>query len=202
MLTLAYVGTEGHHLITQQESNPGDPALCQQLQPQGAFDTTAQSPGCGFGAENDVFQLPNGNTVYSTRNKLLNPNYCPGSALQVCFGYGNTFTYTSANSIYNAGQITVERKANDFTFLAAYTFAKALDDSSGFGDLVNFVNPKLSRGLSSTDITQQFCGQLHLGRPVRSGFQQGAEALDTGLAASGNHPLLRRFSGAVEPSQR
>ncbi len=156
VLTMAYVGTEGHRLITQQESNPGDPTLCQQLSAQGAFDTTAGSTGCGFGAENDVFQLPSGSFVYSTRNKLLNPNYCPNSALQVCFGYGNTFTYTSANSIYNAGQITVERKANDFSFLAAYTFAKALDDSSGFGDLVNFVNPKLSRGLSSTDITHNF----------------------------------------------
>ena len=156
VLTMAYVGTEGHRLITQQESNPGDPTLCQQLSAQGAFDTTAGSTGCGFGAENDVFQLPSGSFVYSTRNKLLNPNNCPNSALQVCFGYGNTFTFTSANSIYNAGQITVERKANDFSFLAAYTFAKALDDSSGFGDLVNFVNPKLSRGLSSTDITHNF----------------------------------------------
>ena len=161
VLTMAYVGTEGHRLITQQESNPGDPGLCQQLTAQGAIDTTLSSPGnpvvgCGFGAESDVFQLPNGNNVYSTRNKLLNPNNCPGAATQVCYGYGNTFTFTSANSIYNAGQISVERKANDFSFLAAYTFAKALDDSSGFGDLVNFVNPKLSRGLSSTDITHNF----------------------------------------------
>ena len=29
VLTLAYVGTEGHRLITQAESNPGDPNLCQ-----------------------------------------------------------------------------------------------------------------------------------------------------------------------------
>ena len=50
---------------------------------------------------------------------------------------------TSANSIYNAAQITVERKANDFTFLAAYTFAKGLDDSSAFNDLVNFADPKI-----------------------------------------------------------
>ena len=131
VLTLAYVGTEGHRLITGTESNPGDPTLCQQLTAQGAIDTTAGTPGCGFGAENDVFQLPSGNFVYSTRNKLLNPNYCPGSALQVCYGYGNQYTFTNANSIYNAGQITVERKANDFSFLAAYTFAKGLDNSFG-----------------------------------------------------------------------
>ncbi len=31
VLTLAYVGTEGHRLITQRDANPGSAALCQQL---------------------------------------------------------------------------------------------------------------------------------------------------------------------------
>ena len=56
------------------------------------------------------------------------PQFLPGSTAQVCFGNGNTYTRTTApirSTI--AGEITVERKANDFTFLAAYTFAK------GFG---------------------------------------------------------------------
>jgi hypothetical protein len=169
VLTLAYVGTGGHHLITQNEANPGDAALCQQLTAQGAIDVTAGgTPGCGPGAENDVFQLPSATVpcttlsptplpgcVYSTRHSILNPNFCPGGA-QVCYGSGNTNTLTTANSIYHAGEITVERKANDVTFLAAYTFSKAIDDSSAFGDLVNFANPRLSRGLSSTDITHNF----------------------------------------------
>jgi len=195
VLTLAYVGTEGHHLITQQESNPGDPGLCQQLTAQGAIDTTLSTPGnpvtgCGFGAENDVYQLPSGNLVYSTRNKLLNPNFCPGSATQVCYGYGNTFTFTSANSIYNAGQITVERKANDFTFLAAYTFAKGLDDSSGFGDLVNFVNPKYSRGLSSTDITHNFVASYIYAIPFDRLFGNAPKRLTQGWQIQG----ITRFS--------
>ena len=190
VLTLAYVGTEGHRLITQQESNPGDPTLCQQLTAQGAFDTTAGAAGCGFGAENDVFQRPDGSFVYSTRNKILNPNYCPGSALQVCYGYGNTYTFTSANSIYNAGQITVERKANDFSFLAAYTFAKALDDSSGFGDLVNFVNPRLSRGLSSTDITSNFVASYIWAIPFDRAFANAPKRLTQGWQIQG----ITRFS--------
>ena len=145
-----------------------------------------------------MFQLPNGNNVYSTRNKLINPNYCPGSALQVCSGYGNTFTYTSANSIYNAGQITVERKANDFTFLAAYTFAKALDDSSGFGDLVNFVNPKLSRGYPLRT-SRTILWPVTFGPSRSIGVSPMRQALDPGLAASGNHPLVRRLSGSAKP---
>jgi len=186
VLTLAYVGTGGHHLITQQESNPGDPTLCQNLTTQGAIDVSAGgTAGCGFGAENDVFQLQNGDFRYSTRNKLINPNYCPGAATLVCAGYGNTFTFTSANSIYTSGQISIERKANDFTFLAAYTFARALDDSSGFGDLVNFVNPKLSRGLSSTDITHNFVASYVYAVPFDRLFGNAPKRLTQGWQLQG-----------------
>ena len=146
VLTLAYVGTEGHRLISQSESNPGDAALCLQLAAQGA--------GCGPNGEQNFYTV-GANTIYGTRDKLLNPNYCPG-AQSLCFGFGNTFTKLVANSIYNAGEVTVERRAGDVTFLAAYTFAKALDNASGFNDLVNFANPKLSRGLSSTDVQHNF----------------------------------------------
>jgi hypothetical protein len=156
VLTIAYVGTEGHRLISQSEANPGDAALCKKLTAQGYTDTSSGSVGCGPNAEQDTFQLGgSGPIVYSTRDTLLNPNYCP-AAQTLCFGYGNTFTNLVANSIYNSGEVTVERKAGDVTFLAAYTLAKALDDASGFNDLVNFANPKLSRGLSSTDVHQNF----------------------------------------------
>jgi hypothetical protein len=190
VLTLAYVGTEGHRLITQREANPGDAALCMQLNAEGAIDTTAGTTGCGPGNENDVFQRPDGSFVYSTRNKILNPNFCPGSALQVCFGSGNTNTLTAANSIYNAAQITVERKANDFTFLAAYTFAKGLDDSSAFNDLVNFQDPKLSRGLSSTDITHNFVVSYVWAIPFDRAFGNAPKRLTQGWQIQG----ITRFS--------
>jgi hypothetical protein len=191
VLTLAYVGTEGHHLITQTEANPGDPVLCQQLTAQGAVDISAGgAPGCGPGNENDVFQLPSGSFVYSTRHQILNPNFCPGSAQQVCFGSGNTYTRTTANSIYNAGEITLERKANDVTFLAAYTFAKGLDDSSAFNDLVNFANPKLSRGLSSSDITHNFVASYIWAIPFDRAFQGAPKRLTQGWQVQG----ITRFS--------
>lgn len=190
LLTVSYVGTEGHHLITQTEANPGDAALCMQLTAEGATDTTAGSPGCGPNGENDVFQLPSGSFVYSTRHSLLNPNYCPGSAALVCFGYGNTYTRTTANSIYNAGEITLERKASDFTFLAAYTFSKALDDSSAFNDLVNFSNAKLSRGLSSTDVTNNFVASYIWLMPFNRAFSRAPKWLTEGWQMQG----ITRFS--------
>jgi Carboxypeptidase regulatory-like domain len=207
VLTLAYVGTEGHRLITQREANPGSAALCQQLTAQGAIDTTAGTAGCGPGNENDVFQLPSatvpcalapGQTpyatpqpgcVYSTRQQILNPNFCPGG-VQVCFGSGNTNTLTAANSIYNSGQISIERKASDFTFLAAYTFAKGLDDSSAFNDLVNFADPKLSRGLSSTDITHNFVASYIWAIPFDRAFGNAPKRLTQGWQIQG----ITRFS--------
>jgi Carboxypeptidase regulatory-like domain len=196
VLTLAYVGTEGHSLISQQDSNPGDAALCLQLAAEGAMDTTAVTTGCGPGAENHVFQLPSatapcGGTTfnpgcsYGTRHAIANPNFCPGSALQVCYGGGNTYTLTNANSIYNAGEITVERKANDVTFLAAYTFSKGLDDSSAFNDLVNFENPKLSRGLSSTDITHNFVASYIWAIPFDRAFGSAPKRLTQGWQIQG-----------------
>jgi hypothetical protein len=161
VLTMSYVGTAGHRLIAQTESNPGSFALCKQLTAQGYTDTTSGATGCAPNAEQDVFSLtPNvacagPPCTYSTRNALLNPNYCK-EAQTLCFGFGNTFTNLVANSIYHSGEVTVERKAGDVTFLAAYTLAKAIDDSSAFGELINFENAKLSRGLSSTDIHQNF----------------------------------------------
>jgi len=190
VLTVAYVGTEGHHLITQQEANPGDAVLCQQLTAQGAFDTTAGTQGCGPGNENHVFQLPSGNFVYSTMHSILNPNFCPGSAVQVCYGSNNTYTFTTSNSIYNAAEITVERKANDFTFLAAYTFARGLDDSSAFNDLVNFANPKLSRGLSSSDITHNFVASYVWAIPLDRAFSNAPKRLTQGWQVQG----ITRFS--------
>jgi hypothetical protein len=203
VLTLAYVGTEGHRLITQKDANPGSAALCNQLTSQGAIDVTAGgTPGCGPGNENDVFQLPGATVpcstlsatplpgcVYSTRQTILSPNFCPGGA-QVCYGSNNTNTLTSANSIYNSAQVTLERKANDFTFLVAYTFAKALDNSSAFNDLVNFADPQISRGLSSTDIRHNFVGSYVWAIPFDRWFTGGPKRLTQGWQLQG----ITRFS--------
>jgi len=108
----------------------------------------------------------------------------------VCFGNNNTNTLTTANSIYNSGQISVERKANDVTFLVAYTFAKGLDDSSAFNDLVNFVNPKYSRGLSSTDITHNFVASYVWAMPFDRAFGNAPKRLTQGWQLQG----ITRFS--------
>jgi len=189
VLTVSYVGTAGHRLIAQTEANPGDAVLCKQLTAQQYVDANGQV-GCGPNAENDFFTDPSSTTtVYGTRDALLNPNYCPAAG-SLCFGFGNTFTKLVANSIYHSGEVTVERKAGDVTFLAAYTLAKAIDDSSAFGELINYQNAKLSRGLSSTDVHQNFVVSYIWELPFNRIFH-GLPRLTKGWQLQG----ITRFSG-------
>jgi hypothetical protein len=191
VLTLAYVGTEGHRLIEQEDVNPGNAALCMQLNALGA------TPACGPQGEQTTYTLPLGsalgvpcadgtpnNCVYGTRNFLLKNNFCPG-AQTLCIGNANTLTHLAANSIYNSGQITIERKAGDLTLSASYTLAKAIDNSSAFNDLVNFSNPRLSRGLSDTDVHHNFVASYIWEIPFDRAFRAGPKRLTQGWQLQG-----------------
>src|SRR5579871_1720637 len=190
VLTLAYVGTQGHKLISQYDANPGSAALCAQLNAAGAVDlNSGQTSACGPYTEQDIFQLPNGSKVYGTRH-ALGSNYCPSSPTSLCFSNSNTFTANIANSNYNSFQTTVERKAADMTFLVAYTFAKAIDDSSAFGQWVNFSNYRLSRGLSSSDVTHNLVGSYNWSIPFDRAFGHLSKRLTQGWNITG----ISRFS--------
>jgi hypothetical protein len=180
VLTLAFVGTQGHRLISQYDANPGNAALCMQLNAQGATDlstgitATPGNPACGPYGEQDTYKLPNGSLVYGTRTRL-------GPA----FGYGNTFTANIANSNYNAFQATAERKAADVTFLVAYTYSKAIDDSSGFGEWVNFTNYRLSRAISAFDLRHNFVASYTWAMPLDRAFGALPKRLSRGWNLSG-----------------
>jgi hypothetical protein len=103
----------------------------------------------------------------------------------LCFADHNTFTKLVANSIYNAGEVTIERKAGDVTFLAAYTLAKAIDDSSAFGELVNYQNAKLSRGLSSADVHHNFVISYMWAIPFDRAFHRLPKKLTQGWQVQG-----------------
>ena len=91
VLTLAYVGTEGHKLFAQYEANPGNAALCLSLRGSGVAKGTLQ---CGPNQENAIFTRPDGSQVFGTRGPLG-------------FDFGsNTYESTNANSAYNSLQVT------------------------------------------------------------------------------------------------
>ncbi|HEY7212275.1 MAG TPA: carboxypeptidase regulatory-like domain-containing protein [Bryobacteraceae bacterium] len=173
VLTLGYVGTQGHKLIAQYAANPGDPALCMQLNQLGA------TPTCGRNGEQTTYTLPNGSQVFGTR-----------TALGPAFGQNNSYTANIANSNYNSFQVSVERRASDLTFLAAYTYSKGIDNSSGFNDWVNFSNYRLSRSLSSYDLTHNFVVSYVWSIPFDRAFPGGWKRLTQGWQING----ITRFS--------
>jgi hypothetical protein len=199
VLTLAYVGTQGHKLISQYDANPGDPALCAKLNQLGA------TPTCGPNMEQQPFALPPGTPAPAGAFTVPVSSCAPGTpAGSICvggtrdklgpaFSQNNSFTANIANSSYHAGEITVERKAADFTFLAAYTFSKAIDNSSGFGQWVNFSNPRLSRSLSAFDLRHNFVVSYIWAVPFDRAFKGAPKRLTQGWTLNG----ITRFAGGL-----
>jgi hypothetical protein len=127
------------------------------------------TPTCGPYGESNIYTLPNGTQVNGTRT-ALGPN----------FGPSNTITANIANSNYNSFQASVERKASDVTFLLAYTYSKAIDNASAFNDWVNYSNYRLSRTLSSYDITNNFVASYNWSLPFARAFPNGSRRLTKG----------------------
>jgi hypothetical protein len=149
VLSLDYVGTEGHKLLGNVESNPGNESLCLSLsQPS---QVAQGSPTCGPFGENNVYTTATGRTVYGTRAPF---GYLFGAA---------AISETKAYSNFNSAQATLQYSAKALTFLLAYSFSKSMDDTSssyggsGGGQII-VTNPRLGYGLSSFDLTQNFVG--------------------------------------------
>ena len=152
IFTVAYVGTRGHHLFAQKDFNPGSAAKCLQI--AALFTAAGQaSAGCGPSGEDTIYTL-NNLTFYGTRP------YSVTSGRHLSQGLldfsDNGWESTMANSNYNALEVTLEKKVGASRFLGAYTWSKSLDNSSGFLEVINFINPKLSKSLSAFDMTHNF----------------------------------------------
>ena len=151
VLTVGYVGTQGHRLLTSVEANPGDAALCLSLS-----DPAAVAPGtptCGPNLEDTTFTTASGQTINGTRT-ILGPNF--GS---------NPYTKAAANSNYNSLQTSVRYNAKYASFLLGYTYSKCFDNASGLQDTTDPFNPSLSRALCAFDLTHNFVGSYTVALP-------------------------------------
>jgi hypothetical protein len=167
LLTVSYVGTQGHKLLSSVSANPGNPALCLSL----------AAEGCGPGGENNIYLRPDGTYALGTRAPFsgvllpvgasigaspcavgTNGGSCvlpDGQTAIIPFGNDSYFV-TGAYSSYNSAEVSWKHTSNRSQFLLGYTFSKSLDNSSGYGEQFNPVNPRLSRGLSAFDSTHNF----------------------------------------------
>jgi hypothetical protein len=194
LLTVSYVGTQGHRLFSTMEANPGMASICNYLNAHGA------SPTCGPGGESEPYVLPPGVATAPGAASVTTLVSCGES--QMCNQVNGTRTWLGANfttdgyfitngqSAYNSLQVNLKRTAKSLTFLAGYTYGKSLDDSSAYGEQVNPFDPS-ARALSAFDQRNNFVlsyqyvlpfGKLGGPKRLTSGWQlSGITRFSTGL---------------------
>jgi hypothetical protein len=157
VLSLNYVGTQGHRLLVIAESNPGDPSQCLFLS-NPANLAPGQTP-CGPFGEDSTYLTSTGQTFNGTRSPL-------GSN----FG-SNASQTTIGNSDYNSLQVTLRHTSKRLTVLGGYTFSKSQDQSSNLGEAVNPLNPSLSKALSAFDVKHNFVVSYNYQIPIERLFR-------------------------------
>jgi Carboxypeptidase regulatory-like domain/TonB dependent receptor len=157
VLSLNYVGTQGHRLLVLEEANPGDPSLCLFLR-NPANLASGQTP-CGPFGEDTRYTTASGKVYNGTRGPL-------GSN----FG-SNANQATIGNSNYNALQVTLRHSSKRLSVLAGYTFSKSQDQSSNLGEAVNPLDPSLSKALSAFDVKHNFVVSYNYQLPVEKLFR-------------------------------
>lgn len=170
VLSMSYVGTQGHRLLVLEEANPGNPQLCLYLS-NPANLAPGQVPCGPFGEDSQY--ITNTGVVYNGTRGPLGSNF--GS---------NANQATIGNSNYNALQITLRHSSKRLNVLAGYTFAKSEDQASNVGDEVNPIDPALSKALSSFDIKHNFVVSYSYEIPFERLFR-GPHGLMEGWQLSG-----------------
>jgi hypothetical protein len=142
VLSVTYVGTVGRQLLTFEESNPGDQALCLQL--SNPANVAPGTTTCGPFGEDTIYTTASGQTVNGTRPTFgINFN-------------SNPYMKTAVSSSYHSLQVTLEHNEKYLNFLIGYTYEKSLDNGSDSFDATNPLNPAQTRALSSFDVPHNF----------------------------------------------
>jgi hypothetical protein len=193
LLSVSYVGTQGHRLLSSRSANPGNPALC------------LATPGCGPGGENNVY-----GSVIGTRTNFPGVN---DPTLGPIVPIGNdSYFITAGKSSYNSAQVNFRHTSGGLQVLLGYTYSKSMDNASGYGEQMNPINPNITRGLSAFDSTHNFVVSYNyvlpfdkLGGPKRltsgwalSGITRFSTGLPITLVETDDHSLLgTAFGGPI-----
>ncbi len=181
LVSVSYVGTQAHRLLSSESANPGSPSLCLQLAAAGAIAVGTTNTTCGPGNENLVYALPGGGFQPGTRLNFPGTTLPNGTPI-VPFGNDSYFITAGASS-YNSLQISYRHTSGRLQTLVGYTLSKSFDDSSGYGEQINPINHRLSRGLSAFDSTNNFVASYNYTLPIDK--LGGPKQLTNGWAISG-----------------
>jgi hypothetical protein len=168
LLTVSFVGNQGHHILAVASANPGNPDLCLSL------------PGCGPFGEDTPYTNHAGRTVQGTRVGQ-GPEYGE-----------NTADESIANSNYNALESTLRYRRNGSQFLLSYAYAKSIDQGSNIGEQLNPIDPRRSRAISTWDQKHTFVVSYTWAIPVETAFRR-SNRLTTEWTLSGTTRFATGF---------
>jgi len=152
LFSVAYVGSQAHHLLLTYSVNPGNPAQCLMLSKRA--DVASGSATCGPFGEDTQYVSASGQVFNGTRGPF-------GSA------FGNDdFEGSFGNSTYNSLQVTLRHSGHGLTYLIGYTYSKSIDEASALGDTVNPFDYKATRALSAWDLRHNFVASYDYQLPI------------------------------------
>jgi hypothetical protein len=142
LLSLSYVGSQAHHLLSIYSANPGNAALCLALSNPAAV--APGSPTCGPFGEDTVYVTAAGKTLQGTRSGL-GPDFA-----------NDDFDASIGNSNYNSLEASLRRTGKRLSFSVGYTFSKSIDQASSISDPLNPFDFRATRALSAFDLRHNF----------------------------------------------
>jgi hypothetical protein len=151
LLTMSYVGNEGHHILAVVSNNPSNQALCLSLSQ--SSEVAPSSPTCGPFGEDAVITSATGHVYHGTRDGI-------GSNYQE-----DTWQKTIANSSYNALETNLRYVGKRSNFLLGYTYSKSLDQGSNLGEQLDPLNLAATRAISAWDMRHNFVGSFKVDLP-------------------------------------
>jgi hypothetical protein len=151
LMTVSYVGNEGHHILAVVSNNPANQALCLRLsQPS---HVAPGSPTCGPFAEDALITSASGDVYHGVRDGI-------GSNYQE-----DTWQQTIENSSFNALETNLRYVGNRSNLLLGYTYSKSIDQGSDLGEQLNPLNHGATRALSAWDMRHNFVGSFQVNPP-------------------------------------
>ena len=170
LLTLSYIGNQAHHLLVLLQANPGNPALC--LSVSQISQVMPGTPTCGPFGESGMYTTRIGQAIAGTRAPF-------GS------NFGSVdWLSTMGNSNFNALEVSLRHVGRRAEFLAGYTYAKSIDQSSSISDQLNPLNYALSYAPSAFDLRHNFVVSYRTALPIDRLFR-AQNGLTNGWVLSG-----------------
>lgn len=187
VVTIGYVGTQAHRLEVNLQPNLGDANLCLGLSQANQVAPGTQQ--CGPYSEPSVYTRPDGSKVYGTFVGLGNQQLGETTSHGKVTFDPTPIVSNLGNSNYNSLQASLERRAGNLSFLAAYTYSKSIDN---VGNSLNPFHPAQSRALSAFNMKHNFVISYSYNLPFDRMFAGAPKRLTAGWSVSG---ITRATSG-------